>query len=107
MNPGEAQQEVMRGSSAEPAAMRLFESDALERLTRTKLATVPLLWIPLCTGLLTLGISDGTLGAAEVAGLIATALLVWTLFEYVFHRLVFHLDRYFPSTARFCFVASE
>jgi sterol desaturase/sphingolipid hydroxylase (fatty acid hydroxylase superfamily) len=104
MSPREARQEVARGSGAEPSAMRLFESDALERLTRTKLATVPLLWIPLCTGLLTLGISDGTLAAEEVVGLIATALLAWTLFEYVFHRLVFHLDGYFPNTARFCFM---
>ena len=104
MNSGEAWQGVARASNADRSAMRLFRSDALERLTRTRPTTVPLLWIPLCTGLLALGIGEATLAAREVAVLIAAAFLAWTLFEYAFHRVVFHLDRYIPGMARFCFM---
>ncbi len=98
-----AQAPIERDAGARRAEMRLFESDALERLTRTKPATVPLLWVPLSSALFAWGASSG-LEASEVAWLASAAVLVWTLFEYTLHRVVFHLDRLVPRAARFCFM---
>lgn len=103
----DARRELAGSRSSARAAtgpVRLFKSDFLEWFTRTKLATIPVLWLPLCAGLLFLGIRDGALSGAEIDGLVLIALLVWTGFEYTFHRFVFHLDRYFPGAESFCFL---
>jgi sterol desaturase/sphingolipid hydroxylase (fatty acid hydroxylase superfamily) len=85
-------------------SVRLFESDLLERLTRTRLATLVLFWVPVSGGLLFLGVRQGQLSGMEIGGIAAAGVAAWTLFEYVLHRLAFHLDRWISAAARFCFL---
>jgi sterol desaturase/sphingolipid hydroxylase (fatty acid hydroxylase superfamily) len=39
-----------------------------------------------------------------VLGLLGAGAAAWMLVEYLLHRFVFHLDRWLPEAARFCFV---
>ena len=69
--------------------LRIFESDALERLTVVHPATPAALFGPMILGLLWWGARTG-LGAAVMTGLFAGGLLFWTLAEYAMHRMMFH-----------------
>ncbi|KAI6218084.1 Fatty acid 2-hydroxylase [Aphelenchoides besseyi] len=77
-------------------SLRLFDSDFLENLTRTKWWVVPLVWMPLViffalSGVFSFtrlfGLTKGTIvaGSAFFVGALA-----WTLLEYTLHRTVFH-----------------
>ena len=67
----------------EPA--RFFDSDFLEMFSRTPWYVVPLVWVPVVTGMLVyaskLGVSFENGAAIFVGGL-----ALWTLIEYVLHR---------------------
>ena len=91
-------------SNATPLPIRMFESDLLERFTRTRLATIILFWLPASAGLIILGSSNGQLAILQTGAIVVSTMFAWTLFEYAFHRFVFHLDRWMPSAKRFCFV---
>jgi len=76
--------------------LRLFESDFLERLTRTAWWVVPMVWLPIifyfyACGLNLmyerLGLSSGCIVAGT---LFLAGILCWTLLEYVLHRGLFH-----------------
>jgi sterol desaturase/sphingolipid hydroxylase (fatty acid hydroxylase superfamily) len=84
--------------------VRLFESDLLERFTRTRVTSVILFWLPVSGGALGLGIGQGWLAGPVVATLVVAGVAAWMLVEYLLHRFVFHLDRWIPATARFCFL---
>ncbi|CAJ0577672.1 unnamed protein product, partial [Mesorhabditis spiculigera] len=76
--------------------IRLFDSDFLERLTRTAWWVVPLVWMPLVVLFSALGITElhqnhGAFVASVVWGvLFSIGVLTWTLVEYLLHRYVFH-----------------
>jgi sterol desaturase/sphingolipid hydroxylase (fatty acid hydroxylase superfamily) len=86
------------------APVRLFESDFLERFTRTTVATILLFWVPLCTLCLVLGLHLGHFTAAGSVLIIVAGIIAWTLFEYSLHRFIFHLDRWLPAAQRFSFL---
>lgn len=85
--------------------VRLFESEFLEWFTRTNLTFLVLFWVTLCAGLLILGFRWGgfTWGEGTVIALAAAA--SWTLFEYLMHRFLFHIERWIPSADRLAFLA--
>jgi len=84
--------------------VRLFRSDLLERLTRTRLATLVTFWGSASAGLLVIGLRQGELTGIEAGSAAAAGVLAWSLVEYLLHRLVFHLDRWLPAGERFCFL---
>jgi sterol desaturase/sphingolipid hydroxylase (fatty acid hydroxylase superfamily) len=102
--PGEQgkQTDVARRATARP--VRLFGSELLERLTHTRLVTIVLFWVPVSAGLFFLGVRQGQLSGIEVCGIAAAGVTAWTLFEYMLHRLGFHLDRWISAAGRFCFL---
>jgi sterol desaturase/sphingolipid hydroxylase (fatty acid hydroxylase superfamily) len=84
--------------------VRLFKNDLLERLTRTSLATTIAFWMPVSLGALSFGLSQAHLTSASAIGALAAGLAAWIPVEYFLHRFVFHLDRWVPAAARFCFL---
>src|SRR5258708_8342475 len=97
------------GAGAEHAlaggAVRLFESDFLEWFTRTNLATLVLFWVAFSAGLLTLGSRWGHFTWGEGVLIALTAAASWTLFEYLMHRFLFHIDRWIPAAAPLAYLA--
>ena len=84
--------------------VRLFESDFLERFTRTRVSTLVWFWLPVSLGALVFGIHRAGLSAVAVVVVVAAGIVGWTLCEYLLHRFVFHLDRWIPRAAPFCFL---
>ncbi|MBX2819398.1 MAG: sterol desaturase family protein [Rhodothermaceae bacterium] len=78
---------------------KIFESSALEVLTRAYPLVSVGVYLTIIAGLLFVGIQRGVVdsfltGAAIFVG----AFFFWTLFEYLFHRFINHLDSFFPES---------
>jgi dihydroceramide fatty acyl 2-hydroxylase len=82
---------------------RMFRSDFIEWFSHVHPATPAVLYLPLVGLLLYLALGPHHLGAGLVAGWFVVGYLVWTLFEYWFHRLFFHLEIRGPRTERIYF----
>jgi sterol desaturase/sphingolipid hydroxylase (fatty acid hydroxylase superfamily) len=80
---------VMIENRSRPEPVRLFKSDALERLTAISPKAFALTWSVVLA--LVCGVGWGTAGVAASTGLMLCGVLLWTLFEYGMHRFVFHL----------------
>ncbi len=105
MNPDLPMRTARSGANAARGRpVRLFDSDLLERFTRARVTTLILFWLPVSLGALALGVHQAGLSTAAIAGVVAAGVLGWTLCEYLLHRFVFHLDRWIPQTAAFCFL---
>ncbi|WP_308461821.1 sterol desaturase family protein [Sphingomonas folli] len=70
--------------------LRLFRRDWMERLTVMPPQLFVALWVVLLA--LVFYASLGQVGPAAWVGLAAAGLLTWSLFEYVMHRYLFHLE---------------
>ncbi|XP_031772416.1 LOW QUALITY PROTEIN: fatty acid 2-hydroxylase [Apis florea] len=76
--------------------IRLFKSNLLEILTITPWYIIPLVWIPICiyffySGWIQINFNDAELTTLfEILTSYIFGILIWTLFEYVVHRKVFH-----------------
>ena len=76
--------------------IRLFQTDFMERLTRTKWWMIPLIWMPLVVFFLLDGCRHLALDFGPSRSLLfglslfAVGFLSWTLLEYSLHRGVFH-----------------
>ncbi|XP_015120174.1 fatty acid 2-hydroxylase [Diachasma alloeum] len=76
--------------------IRLFKSDTMEILTVTPWYLVPLVWIPICTYFLYLGVSTDVSGPiahslAKIVLAFSWGFLLWTFLEYTLHRKLFHM----------------
>lgn len=69
---------------------RLFENDWLEAATHVHPVTPLVLWVPVISYLFYLSI--GKVATGEFVALAFGGLLIWTLTEYLMHRVVFHYD---------------
>lgn len=76
--------------------MRLFANDFLERLTRTSVVTLVLVWTPVFSLGLAAGLWVGRYSVLQSLVVVVAGALWWTLFEYLAHRFFFHLDRWVP-----------
>jgi 4-hydroxysphinganine ceramide fatty acyl 2-hydroxylase len=76
---------------------RFFESDFCEALTKTYWWTPPVVWFPVSA----LMIYFSNVSASEKMWIFGLGLLTWTLFEYVFHRFVFHCEESLPENRYF------
>lgn len=72
-----------------PEGTRAFESDFMERLSRIHPAFPAIFWGPVALAAILWGIWSGVHWAAAL-GLTLGGLFVWTFFEYVLHRWIFH-----------------
>uniref|UniRef100_A0A914M689 Fatty acid 2-hydroxylase n=1 Tax=Meloidogyne incognita TaxID=6306 RepID=A0A914M689_MELIC len=77
-------------------AVRMFKSNFLEQLTRTKWWVIPMFWLPLVITFLLEGnnllINDfgPFIGFFFTFSLFMFGILFWTLMEYSLHRFIFH-----------------
>jgi sterol desaturase/sphingolipid hydroxylase (fatty acid hydroxylase superfamily) len=74
---------------ARPERIRLFRSNLLEKTTVISPRAFAAIWS--CVLAFVLYTCWGTAGVAASIGLVLLGLLVWSLFEYVMHRFIFHL----------------
>ena len=83
--------------------IRLFDNNLLERLSKISPVTVLAVYTPVIIFAVwksfSVGIPAGTFAAMFLAGL-----AVWTLFEYLFHRFVFHFVPKGPVQERISFL---
>jgi sterol desaturase/sphingolipid hydroxylase (fatty acid hydroxylase superfamily) len=70
----------------------LFGSSIMERLSKISPITVLFIYVPISLYAAFLGITS-TAGIPQTLSMALAGFLFWTLFEYLFHRLVFH---FFP-----------
>jgi sterol desaturase/sphingolipid hydroxylase (fatty acid hydroxylase superfamily) len=80
----------MSGETSGSVRVRLFRSDRLERLTVVSPRAFALTWL-----LVLALVSFEAWGRASVPaaiGLVVSGLVIWTLFEYVMHRFIFHWE---------------
>ena len=75
----------------------------LEKLSRIRPHTVLAVFVPILMLSAYLSLRNGV-GIAETAGLFLAGALFWSLYEYVFHRFVFHFYPDSPAQARLQFV---
>lgn len=83
---------------------RLFGSSFLEIFSKTPWWVVPVVWIPIIVLLLCYAVSNKALASSTLHSsspfLVYSGLLLgffsWTILEYLFHRMLFHLDVLMP-----------
>lgn len=90
-----------------PESYRMFSNDILESLSRTRWFVIPLVWLPISCICMHRGIS--LLSAYDFHLLLFLLLwfsgvLLWTLFEYIFHRFLFHYAEQFLPDCGTAFV---
>ena len=78
---------VVRASDESP---RMFESDFLDRFSRTPWWSVPTIWLPIASGVFAYGALHHPLALGPTSLLVGLGLLGWTLTEYLLHRTFFH-----------------
>lgn len=69
---------------------RLFQSDYIEMMTKTHPAVIYSIYFPIIAFLLYYGNVYHGLSAGKEALIFFSAVLFWSLFEYIMHRFVFH-----------------
>jgi sterol desaturase/sphingolipid hydroxylase (fatty acid hydroxylase superfamily) len=89
--------------SPQQGELIMFENNRLlERLSRISPATVLAVFLPVIAVTAYLSIQNGT-GVLATGGLILAGVIFWTLFEYFFHRFVFHFNATTPFQHRLLF----
>jgi sterol desaturase/sphingolipid hydroxylase (fatty acid hydroxylase superfamily) len=80
----------MRRTDTLKASPPMFQSAVLDRFTRVHPVVPVLIYGPLVVVMLVLGF--GREAVPAVIGLVLGGYLLWTLFEYWLHRIVFHFE---------------
>jgi sterol desaturase/sphingolipid hydroxylase (fatty acid hydroxylase superfamily) len=81
---------AMRRTDHLKASPPMFESRLLDRFTRVHPVVPLVIYVPLTVVMLVLGVRRD--GWADTLGLAVAGYVIWTLFEYWLHRLVFHFE---------------
>jgi sterol desaturase/sphingolipid hydroxylase (fatty acid hydroxylase superfamily) len=92
----------MPASDPSTQRIRLFESERLEKLTLISPRTFAVGWAVMLPSIAWAG--WGSVNPNNGLCLFAGGLLVWTLFEYVMHRCLFHLNVDQPAMKWFVYV---
>lgn len=75
---------------ATPESPRMFESDFIDAFSRVPWYVVPILYVPIISGFLYVGLGPMGLPIPASIGAFAAGLFVWSLTEYWLHRTLFH-----------------
>ena len=78
--------------STESETVRMFESDFVEFFSRVHPATPLILYLPVVGFMLYLALSRQKLSIFAVAAFFLLGVILWTLFEYLIHRYIFHYE---------------
>src|ERR1700740_2646006 len=73
-------------------SVRMFESNAMEFLSRVHPVTPFLLYLPLIVAAVLFAIAREQLSILSVALLFLLGVAIWSLLEYLIHRFVFHYE---------------
>ncbi|KDP34614.1 hypothetical protein JCGZ_11137 [Jatropha curcas] len=87
---GEAYEEWVHQPIVSKEGPRFFESDFWEFLTRTVWWAIPVIWLPVVCWCISMSVRMGH-KPSEIALMVASGILIWTLLEYSLHRFVFHI----------------
>lgn len=80
-----------------PYCVPYFDNPVLDKLSKTNWYVVPMIWLPfVCFQLWRSWNSTGASLETATQGFVA-GMLFWTLFEYILHRFLFHLDDLLPD----------
>jgi len=77
--------------SAKDESPRMFENDLLDSLSRAHPMSVPIIFIPIISYFIYSAMVFHQVSIGRFLGLFALGMIIWTLFEYVMHRYLFHL----------------
>lgn len=80
---------------------RIFKDPGLERLTKSSPKITIAFYGCMIAFFFFLSYRYTTISFWMTVACYFSGLLVWTLMEYILHRYVFHIDRYFPKAKRF------
>src|SRR5437660_6391921 len=78
--------------STKSETVRMFESDFVEFFSRVHPATPLILYLPVVGFMLYLALSRQKLSIFAVAAFFLLGVILWTLFEYLIHRYIFHYE---------------
>ena len=82
---------------------RLFQSDYMEMMTKTHPIVIYSMYLPVIVFMLYYGAAYKGVGAGTEALLFIGGALVWSLFEYLMHRHLFHMIVESPWAVRFVY----
>jgi len=85
-------------------SIRIFKSPLLETFTHVHPITPLLLWSPVVALLVWRSWLTYQMGIFQIAGLMFSGLLCWSLLEYLLHRFVFHFQARGPIEERIQFI---
>lgn len=83
---------------------RLFESQYLEMLTKAHPLVIWSMYVPVIVGMLYYSSSRLNFNFPKMALLFGSGLFIWTLFEYVMHRFVFHFVSENPGMQKISYI---
>src|ERR1041384_7181560 len=83
---------------------RMFESDLIERFSRVHPLMPAVLYLPIALASMYVAGVMNHVRVGRLALEVLCGYLIWTLFEYWLHRLLFHLPVIGPKTARLSFL---
>lgn len=102
MKPGKTER-IPEHMAPQKGEVRLFQNRLLERLSKISPLTVLAVYLPLIVYSIWKSFATG-ISAGLFAGLFVSGFFFWTLFEYVFHRFVFHFKPRGDLQARISFL---
>ncbi|KAI9100608.1 hypothetical protein DFS34DRAFT_578565 [Phlyctochytrium arcticum] len=73
----------------------IFGHPALEVFTKTPWYVIPLVWIPMWIGSIYLALNNGP--PSQMAVLMASGIMLWSILEYSLHRFLFHIEVVLPD----------
>lgn len=77
--------------SANDESPRMFENDVLDYFSRSHPMSVPIIFIPIISYFIYSALFINELAWTRFLGIFVLGIVIWTLFEYIMHRYVFHL----------------
>lgn len=80
-----------------PYTVPYFDNPIMDKLSKTNWFVVPLIWIPFVVYQLYNSSNSPNYTQQVATQGFAVGVLFWTLFEYVLHRFLFHLDDLLPD----------
>jgi sterol desaturase/sphingolipid hydroxylase (fatty acid hydroxylase superfamily) len=78
--------------STKNESVRMFKSDFMEFFSHVHPVTPLVIYLPFIGYLLYVAFWQKELSILAIAGLFVLGMLMWTLFEYIIHRLAFHYE---------------
>lgn len=95
---------LARDHATHRGSARMFESELLERFSHVHPLTPAVLYVPVVLASCYAAVAVHDVGVGRLALELAVGYMLWTVFEYWAHRLVFHMPVVGSKTARLQFL---